>query len=104
VVGEQVFAAEVHVASKWKQYDDLHRCSVNHGHITAFKMTESTMESCISLVKSLGLRYAAVDFIKDKDDRLIFLEANPTGDWYWIENHTKLPITKAMVDLIAGLV
>ena len=53
-------------------------------------------------MKSLGLQYGAIDFIVDKNDHLIFLEVNPTGDWYWIEDQVNLPITKAVVDLIAS--
>jgi hypothetical protein len=25
---------------------------------------------------------------------------NPTGDWYWIEHKTQLPITEAFLDLV----
>ena len=52
------------------------------------------------MIKSLGLSYGAIDFLIDEDGKLNFLEINPTGDWMWIERQTKLPVTKAVVDLI----
>ena len=65
-------------------------------------MPDTISERCISLVESLGLKYGAIDFIVDKDDRLVFLDVNPTGDWYWIEQKVRLPITEAMVNLLGG--
>jgi hypothetical protein len=32
-----------------------------------------------------------------------FLEVNPAGQWAFVEERTQLPITKAMVDLLASL-
>jgi glutathione synthase/RimK-type ligase-like ATP-grasp enzyme len=44
--------------------------------------------------------YGAIDFIIDEYGKLFFLEVNPTGDWLWIENETKLRIRRAVVDLL----
>ena len=102
VVGERVFAVRLDSESISNQYDDIHRCPSTKGRISEIKMVDSIIESCIKVVKSLGLRYGAIDLIEDKNDRLTFLEVNATGDWYWVESKVKLPITKAMVDLIAS--
>ena len=51
----------------------------------------------------LGLKYGAFDFILDEKNQAYFLEINPTGDWYWIEHDTKMPITDTMVNLIESL-
>ena len=36
------------------------------------------------------------------DGEYIFLEINPAGQWLWIEELTKLPITEALADLLVG--
>jgi len=36
----------------------------------------------------------------DKNDKLMFLEVNPTGDWAYIEDATGLPFTEAISKLI----
>lgn len=106
VVGDQVFAAELHSKSTEKGFDDdLHRSlQRNSLSISAIELEDTISERCIKVIKSLGLTYGAIDFvIGNNDDRLSFLEVNPTGDWYWIERKTGLPITKAFVDLIEEL-
>lgn len=49
----------------------------------------------------LGLVHAAFDFAVDSADNWWFLEANPGGVFGWLEHHTGVPITDALVDLLA---
>jgi glutathione synthase/RimK-type ligase-like ATP-grasp enzyme len=59
--------------------------------------------ACISVTRNLGLRFAAIDLVEDLDGRFWFLEANPNGQWAWIEQRTGAPVTAAIVDaLYAG--
>ena len=37
------------------------------------------------------------------DDRYVFLEINPAGEFHWIERLTGLPITAAIADLLTTL-
>jgi len=48
------------------------------------------------LMTWLRLRYAALDFALDGHGRWWFLEANPNGQWLWIEHATGLPIAAAI--------
>lgn len=57
---------------------------------------------CISVTSSLGLRFAAIDLVEDDEGTFWFLEANPNGQWAWIEQRTDAPITAAIVDALAG--
>ena len=102
VVGDDVFAAELDSYSTVRKYDDIHR-AVSDFPIRVFDLPDRIRTHCVDLIKSLGLRYGAIDFIKDDNERMVFLEVNPTGDWYWIERKTRLSITKAMVNLIEML-
>jgi glutathione synthase/RimK-type ligase-like ATP-grasp enzyme len=104
VVGDRVFAARLNFHSNSKKFDDIHRCSSADIYIEAQeKLRPSIIEQSIQLIKSLGLRYGAIDFVIDRSDHLVFLEVNPSGDWYWIEEETGLPITTAMADLVEEL-
>jgi ATP-grasp ribosomal peptide maturase len=49
---------------------------------------------------SFGLAYAAFDFAVDRDGRWWFLEANPGGQYGWLQGATGLPISTAMADLL----
>jgi hypothetical protein len=43
-----------------------------------------------------GLRFAAFDFAMDNQNQWFFLEINPNGQWYWIEEMTGQPLSQAM--------
>jgi hypothetical protein len=51
-------------------------------------------------VNALRLRFAAVDLIVDPHGQVWFLEANPNGQWAWIEDATGLLITAAITDAL----
>lgn len=99
VVGNKVFTARLSLKRRAKD-QDIHCCSADDISIAPFELKRSNGRRCVRLTKMLGLEYGAIDFIIDENEKLVFLEINAAGDWYWIENKTKLPITKAVVDLI----
>lgn len=58
--------------------------------------------ACISITRDLGLRFAAIDLVEDEDGDFWFLEANPNGQWAWIEQRTGAPLTAAIVDALCA--
>jgi hypothetical protein len=46
----------------------------------------------------LGLAFGAYDLIVTPDERVVFLEVNPMGQWLWLEKITGVPITEAVCD------
>ncbi len=53
-----------------------------------------------SFMARFGLLYAAFDFIVTPDERYVFLEVNPAGQYMWIESKTGLQITAALADVL----
>ncbi len=53
-----------------------------------------------ALMGRLGLRFGAFDFVVTPDDRWIFLEINPNGQWAWIQDATGLPIAASIADAL----
>ncbi|MFH9587108.1 ATP-grasp ribosomal peptide maturase [Streptomyces luteogriseus] len=47
-----------------------------------------------------GLVFGAFDFAIDREGQWWFLECNPSGQWYWLEPETGLPMLEAMADLL----
>lgn len=98
VVGTKVFAtaiwsqANAETEVDWRQGT---RTDLKHERI---ELEESISQRCIDLVRVLGLRFGAIDFVCDQDGKLWFLEVNPNGQWAWIENLTGYPISRAIVD------
>ena len=103
VVGEKVFAAELDTQGIPNCRDDLHRASISEIPKKSVKLDNALEEACLKIMTMLDLKYGAFDFILDEKNQLYFLEINPTGDWYWIEHDTEMPITDTMVSLIESL-
>ncbi len=102
VVGDQVFVAKLNLKTKQALEQDIHLCkSADDVDIEPFfDLTQDVKNNIRELVKVFGLEYGSLDFIVDKNDKLIFLEVNPTGDWAYIEETTGMPITEAVTNLI----
>lgn len=50
----------------------------------------------LSFMNSAKLSFAAIDLIVTPDNDYVFLEANPDGQYLWIEGITGAPISKAI--------
>ncbi|MBW4576252.1 MAG: hypothetical protein KME08_13325 [Aphanothece sp. CMT-3BRIN-NPC111] len=100
VVGEQVFAAEIHSQQNhhtrhdWRRYDlgrTLHR---------PHALPEQVRQLCLEFMAQLELCYGAIDMIVTPEGGYVFLEINPNGQYGWIEQLTGMPIGEAICDLL----
>jgi hypothetical protein len=48
----------------------------------------------------LGLVFGCFDFVESDGGRLLFLEVNPAGQWYWIEQRTGLPLLESFTKML----
>lgn len=103
VVKDRVFSVQFG-SDRELQCSDVHRIPLSRLSVKPALLENEHELQCVKLVKSLGLDYGAIDFVVDENAKFYFLEVNPTGDWLWIEDKTKLPITRAVVDLIENVV
>src|SRR5207249_969990 len=100
VVGQLVFAAEIHSQESnhtrydWRQYDFYETPYFVH------KLPSAVASRCVQLVERLGLCYGAIDMILTPDERYVFLEINPNGQYLWVEEATGLPISEAICNLL----
>lgn len=100
VVGDKLFAAEIHRESgsgelDWrKNHQDLRYqpCDV----------PAEVAHGVRQLMRSLELAFGALDFAVDDVGSWWFYEINPNGQWFWIERQTGLPISAALAELLEG--
>ncbi|MDD3139747.1 MAG: hypothetical protein PHX08_12340 [Lachnospiraceae bacterium] len=52
---------------------------------------------CVMLLESFDLKFGAFDFIVNEHEEWIFLEVNPNGQWQWLEEILKLPISEKII-------
>jgi hypothetical protein len=102
VVGQQVFAAEIHsqhthhTRHDWRRYDLSNTPHFSHA------LPPEVQDRCVRLVQRLELCYGAIDMILTPDGRYVFVEINPSGQYFWIEQETGLPISAAICDFLMG--
>jgi hypothetical protein len=105
VVGEQVFTASIDSTRRAETSLDWRRDGVglieDWQHFALPSEVEAQLKA---LVSELGLNYAACDFIVTPDDRLVFLEVNAVGEFFWLQAHPGLPIVEAIADVLLGKV
>jgi glutathione synthase/RimK-type ligase-like ATP-grasp enzyme len=53
-----------------------------------------------AFMKEVGLLYGAFDFIQTPDDKFVFLEINPSGEWGMLEKYLQHPISEALADAL----
>jgi hypothetical protein len=94
VVGDEVFAAEVVAGTMdW-------RLPGADATWRAATLPDGVAERCLALTQAYGLNFGAIDLIRTPDDRLVFLEINPNGQFLFVED--RVPALR-LGDAMAGL-
>lgn len=104
VVGQQLFACLIRSQDRPetsidfrqmnKGYDLPHEAIELPGDVAAFVGR---------LMSRLGLVFACIDFVIDAaTGEYVFLEANPAGQWLWVEAKTGMPISRALARYLAA--
>jgi hypothetical protein len=100
VVGDRVFAAELHSQQRSHTRDDWRRYDPQRMSVLPHELPARVGEQCVELTRRLGLCYSALDLIVTPGGDHVFLEINPSGQFGWIEEATGLPISEAICDLL----
>jgi hypothetical protein len=100
VVGQQVFAAEIHSQTTNHTRHDWRRYDIDQTPHLPHELPDEIAQRCVRLTEELGLCYGAIDMILTPEGRYVFIEINPNGQYLWIEELTGLPISDAICDLL----
>ena len=103
VVDKSVFATLIHSQEEEEGKTDWRRANKILRH-ECIKLPDEINSKCIEMMVKMGLKYGAFDFILTNDNKFVFLELNPNGQWAWIENQTGYKIADTIaVSLIRQL-
>lgn len=80
----------------WRNYD-----LANTPHV-ATSLPPRVETAVLEFMTMSKLRFAAIDVIVDLEGDYWFLEANPSGQYGWIEDLTGLPISRAIAQWLTG--
>ena len=98
VVGDEVLAAAIH--SQETAYSVDFRMDIENAEVEAVSLPSEVEGAVRSLMARLGLVYGAIDMRRTPDDRYVFLEINPAGQWLFVEQRSGQPIASALAELL----
>lgn len=101
VVGDKLFAAAIDSQTDPNASVDWRRTTnpfLPHKRIDLPPALESQI---FRFMETLSLRYGALDFVLTPDDRYVFLEINPNGQWLWLDDMLGLGIASEIAQWLA---
>lgn len=88
VVGDEAFACEIHSQAAERTRIDWRRYDLPNTPHLPHELNPVIADRCIALTRHFGLSFSAIDLIVTPDNRFVFLELNPNGQWGWIQELT----------------
>ena len=104
IVGDRVFTAAVDSRASEKTKDDWRRDG--HGLMDSWRSYSIPDDVCrrlLAVMDHFQLNYGAIDMIVTPDNRHVFLEVNPVGEYFWLELCPGLKISEAIADVLLDL-
>jgi glutathione synthase/RimK-type ligase-like ATP-grasp enzyme len=100
IVGEKVFACRIDSQASERTMIDWRRYDFDRVEHSAFSMPVEMESALRRMMLTLGLNFGAVDMIVTPDNKYVFLEVNPSGQWGWIEARAGLPISDEIASFL----
>jgi glutathione synthase/RimK-type ligase-like ATP-grasp enzyme len=103
VIGGEIFTAELHSQERAEASVDWRNAELDIPY-RAGVLPAPVATRCLDFVRGYGLNFSAIDVIVTPDDRYVFVESNPNGQFIFIEHQVpELAMTDALADcLIRG--
>ncbi|HWS90024.1 MAG TPA: MvdD family ATP-grasp ribosomal peptide maturase [Pyrinomonadaceae bacterium] len=103
VVGDRVMAASIDSQSSARAANDWRRDGLRMIEAwRPYELPREVEEKLLRLMDCFVLNYGAIDLIVTPDGRHVFLEVNPSGEFFWLEHCPGLPVSDAIADVLLG--
>ncbi|MGB0525668.1 MAG: MvdD family ATP-grasp ribosomal peptide maturase [Flammeovirgaceae bacterium] len=103
IVGNQVFTAAIDSnASELAKTDWRRQGNEMINDWQKYELPESIQAKILQLMDRLALNYGAADVIVTPDNRYVFLEVNPSGEFFWLDKLFDGQISVALADVLLG--
>ncbi len=100
VVDRTVIAVAIHSQAYEETSVDWRRGERKDLFHERIDLPDNIAAACVDVTRALDLRFAAIDLVEDVDGAFWFLEANPNGQWAWLEQVEGVKISAAIVDAL----
>jgi MvdD family ATP-grasp ribosomal peptide maturase len=103
VVGRRIMTASIDSQSSERAANDWRRDGLRMiEDWKPYQLPREVEEKVLRLMDYFALNYGALDFIVTPDGRHVFLEVNPVGEFFWLEQYSGLPVSDAIADVLLG--
>lgn len=99
MIGERQFGFAIHADSEVAYVD--FRADYEALRYEPIEVPPHVGEGITRFMAEMGLVYGALDFVVGPDETFTFLEANPGGQFGFLEAHTGAPLTGTLAGLLA---
>src|SRR5262249_21780404 len=101
VVGQRIMSASIDSQVSTRATHDWRRDGLRMlQDWQPYQLPLEVEEKLLRLMDYFSLNYGAIDIILTPEGKHIFLELNPCGEFFWLENSPGLPISGAIADLL----
>jgi len=101
VVGHRVMSASIDSQISARAIHDWRRDGLRMlEDWRAYQLPLEIEEKILRLMDYFSLNYGAIDIILTPDEKHVFLELNPCGEFFWLESCPGLTISDAIADLL----
>jgi len=104
VVGNRMFAAAVDsMATPGAEVDWRERGVTLIQSWVPYTLPQQVEQRLQEYMDRIGMQYSAIDVIVEPSGRHVFLEANPAGEFFWLQcNSPHFPLTEAVADVLTN--
>ncbi len=103
IIGDEVYSCKIATKKDSVENIDWRSGEIYDLPHEIIDLDKELEQKLIKSNKDMGLNYGAYDLIEDEKGNHYILEINPNGQYLWIENITRAPLTEAMCRLITKL-
>jgi glutathione synthase/RimK-type ligase-like ATP-grasp enzyme len=100
VIGNKIFCAKINSQANETTRKDWRAGGEGSCQHEIFALPAHAEVSIHRLMDALEINFASMDMILTPDGWFVFLEANPNGQWLWLEEELGFPLVASMVDLL----
>jgi len=105
IVGRRVFTAAIDSNELERSRTDWRReGQALLGRWRAAELPADVERGLLGLMDAFGINYGAADFVVTPAGEHVFLEINPSGEFFWLERENGFPISEALADVLLGRV
>ncbi len=101
VVGQRIMSAAIDSQVSARATHDWRRDGIRMlQDWQPYQLPLEVEEKILRLMDYFSLNYGAIDIILTPDNKHVFLELNPSGEFFWLEHAPGLPLSDAIADLL----